>query len=646
MMARFVVSLVALWLSAMSTLGVRADIVAGLEQHYRFDDPGSLGLDSSANARHATLIDSASLVWMEDTILGGVVQVGGGGALQASTAQPPDGVFTIALWASRSSNHTLGNDGLFTMHDGDSANKNIGGWVNGLDQVWGRVRDTTGDKGLSPNNRVRMPGDGLWTHLVFIGDGTTYQVIQDGANVGNKVTYDGTALRDVATLWIGRQGSESWRGCLDDFRVYGRALSDVDISELVFSIQAEPAVKIDFGSSANSGGGHVGTIPGFVAFRATEGGASPPQTRNYYAPFGVNDVAKLTISGYTLFRDSAAIDNGPYQDLSPILADGVLRDSPGTMALTLENLHFGVYELTTYHHATEYAGASFDIRLQDSVGIDQEVSSGLQVTSGTGPPDVTASTFHFVTTGAPVTVGFSTVDADADTHFSLNAFDLRLVNTLYRRETVLAVDFNHRGTPESTNPGVTQAGFGEFLLPAATGGTVTYGDVDVTLTSPTDKVLNDRHRATPTDSGAFTQQELLRDFVFDSGTTTDDGLDILVGGLEADGLYEVTLWSFDTGSTGSRTSVWYANGILVEEHSFNGSTLPTANDDYAFSFLAYASAAGDLLITGRRAEAGASPVVFINALQLTLVVPEPSIILLSFATLMSLLLARWRQKHK
>ncbi|MDZ7617317.1 MAG: LamG domain-containing protein, partial [Patescibacteria group bacterium] len=564
---------------------------------------------------------------------GGVVQFGGNAALQASTVQPQDGVFTIAFWALRSSNHTSGNDGLFTMHDGDSANKNIGGWVNGSDQVWGRVRDT-GDKSPSPNNRVRMPGDGMWTHLVFIGDGTTYEVVQDGARVGNAVAYSGVNLRNITTLWIGRQGSESWRGCLDDFRVYSRALSDVDISELVFSVQDEPAVKVDFG-----------TVPGFVAFKAAEGGANLAQTRSYHAPFAVNDVAAITVSGYTLFRDSAAVDGGPYEELSPIVADGVLRDSPGTMALTIENLQFGVYELTTHHHATEYAGASFDIRVHDSVGLDQEIASGLRVTSGTGPADVTASTFRFVTSGDPVVVGFSTGDADVDTHFSLNALDLRLVNTLYRRETVLAVDFNHRGTPESTNPSVTQAGFDEFLLASGTGGVGTFGDLDVTLSSVRAN-LDDRRRTSPINGGDFTQQELLLDFVFSVGTTTDTGLDILVEGLEPDAIYEVSIWAFDRDSSGNRNALWYANGVLAEDYSFNGSTLPTTDDDYAFSFLAYANAAGDLLINGRRAEAGASPAVFINALRLTLVVPEPGTILLSFATLMSVLIRRSRQKRK
>lgn len=624
-----------LWIAAL--LGTaQAGIVADLEYHYTFDDPNDLGFDSSGHDRHATGHNSPG--WVDDPTLGGVLHISGTARLEAEAAKPADGVFTIAFWALRTPDHSTGNDGLFLFHEGNPTTiKTIGGWVNDDDQIWGRIV-APGARGLSANDRVRMPGDELWTHLVFHGDGTTYQVIQDGARVGNHVSYTGTQLADITTLWIGRQGSESWRGYLDDFRVYSRALSDVDISQLIYSIHEQPAVKVDFGNTNNTGGGPVGTVPGFAAFKATEGGGNPAHTRSYYAPFAVDETAQVTVGGYTHFRDSAAVNDGPHTGFSPILSDGVVRDSPGTMEMKLDDLRFGIYEITTYHHSTEFAGASFDIRLGDSFGIDRGIAAGLQVSSGTAPAEITSSTFQFVTTGDSVAVRFPTTDADSDTHFALNAFDLNLVHTLYRTETVLALDVNRRNSPA----GVTQDGFSEFLLPAAAGGTRSYGDIDVTISSPTDGNLSDRLRTTPENTGAFTQQELLRDFIFDGGTNIDDGMDILIEGLEAEGLYEVTLWSFDTGSTGNRDSLWYANDVLVQEYRFNGSSHPTTNDDYTFSFLAFADMTGDLLISGRRAEAGSPPVVFLNALQLTLVVPEPGSWLLLLSALACGLLVRRR----
>ncbi len=617
-----------------------AGIVANLEHHYTFDDPGNLGFDSSGNNRHATPVGSPA--WVDDPILGGVVHIPSTARLEALTVQPPDGAFTISMWALRTPDHSGGNDGLFTVHDGDINNKNVAGWVNSSDQIWGRVRDSGGDKGLPANSRARMPGDNLWTHLVFHGDGSTYQVIQDGARVGNAVAYDGASLQSLATLWIGRQGGESWRGYLDDFRVYSRALSDVDISQLIYSIHETPAVKVDFGNSTNNGGGPVGTVPGFVAFKAAEGGSNPPQTRSYYAPFAVGDTARVTVSGYTHFRDYAAVTGGPHADLGPILSDSVLRNSSGTLQLALDDLKPGVYEITTWHHSTQFAGANFDIRLADSFGVNQAIATGLQVSSGAAPADVTTSTFRFSTMGDSVAIRFPTGNAASNTHFALNAFDLNQVHTLYRTDTVLAVDFNHRGTPEASNPGVTQAGFSEFLLPGSAGGTRTFGDLSVTVTSPTGQVIDDRRRGLPTNAGDFTQQELLRDFIFGNGTSSADGLDVLVAGLEPEGLYEVTLWAFDRESGGGRSSDWYANDVLVQEYFFNRDNLPTTNDDYAFSFLAHADAMGELLLAGRAA-GGNNPNVFLNAMQLTMVVPEPGTLLLLALGLPVVLLRRRRK---
>ena len=633
-----------LCLLALLASNAEAGIVADLEHHYTFDDPGHLGFDSSGNLRHAT--PQYSPAWVDDAILGGVLHITGTARLESLSIQPPGGVFTIGFWALRTPDHGSANDGLFSMHDGTSSNRNIGGWVNASDYIWGRVRDLTADRSLPANVRAQMPGDNLWTHLVFVGDGSTYQVIQDGARVGNQVPYTGIQLRDITTLWIGRQGSESWRGYIDDFRVYSRALSDVDISQLIYSIHEKPAGKVDFGSTSNTGDGPVGTVPGFAAFKADEGGANPPRIRGYYASFAADTTAQVTVSGYTQFRDWAAVDGGPHAGLSPILSDSVLRDSPGTMELKLGSLRFGVYEMTTYHHSTEFDGATFDIRLADSVGIDQAIATGLRVSTGTAPDDVTTSTFRFITTGDTVAIRFPTADADSDAHFAVNAFDLNLVHTLYRRETVLAVDFNNRGNSEATNPGVTQAGFSEFLLPGATGGKRSYGDIDVTVSPATGTSLDDRWRSTPTDTGTFTHQELLRDFIIGGSNPAGvgDGLDVLVEGLESDGLYEVTLWSFDTGSTTDRYSNWYANDVLVQEYHFNGSTHPTTDGDYSFSFLAFADATGNLLIEGRRLDTGGL-FVFLNALQLTLVVPEPGSWLLVLSAIGWGLLVRRRGKE-
>ena len=70
----------------------------------------------------------------------------------------------------------------------------------------------------------------------------------------------------------------------------------------------------------------------------------------------------------------------------------------------------------------------------------------------------------------------------------------------------------------------------------------------------------------------------LRDFVFARDTTPETGMDIAVEFLETNTSYNVTLWSFDTGSTGARVSDWTANGTLVRSaYTFDGNVLPAGD---------------------------------------------------------------------
>lgn len=194
---------------------------------------------------------------------------------------------------------------------------------------------------------------------------------------------------------------------------------------------------------------------------------------------------------------------------------------------------------------------------------------------------------------------------------------------------VLAVDFNSTSAPGATN---TQPGFDEFLR-AGTGTTTrTFGPINVTL-SGVNTGVDDRRRTLVTNGGAFTQQELLRDFVFASTFSgVDEGLDVLVEGLTPGQPYQVTLWSFDESSDGARTSDWSVNGRLVAHWSFDGADVgssPTtpAENKYFFSFVAAADANGKLLISARATPGENVPAVFLNAMAIA-EVPEPATIAL------------------
>jgi hypothetical protein len=195
------------------------------------------------------------------------------------------------------------------------------------------------------------------------------------------------------------------------------------------------------------------------------------------------------------------------------------------------------------------------------------------------------------------------------------------------RAVDLKLDVNQRSTTNNV-PANTEGGFQALALdPMPTGalsGTFsrTFGAQTVTLTSslPGTVTYDDRKRAAPTNTGGFTQQAILQDFIFSiySAAVPDSingGLNIEIAGLTPGKEYAVTLWSYDNGSTGSRVSDWSANGVLkVEDYTFNGSTLPATNEQHQMNFTSTADGSGKILIEGRRDSNNTSHGVFLNGL--------------------------------
>lgn len=172
--------------------------------------------------------------------------------------------------------------------------------------------------------------------------------------------------------------------------------------------------------------------------------------------------------------------------------------------------------------------------------------------------------------------------------------------------TILSVDFNERVTNEVT---YTPAGFQSFVINSNISVTTiqtqattrVFGAYTVTVSNTAPLGYDDRHRLTPLNSGSFTDSLLLRDFIFSRETTGTGGLDATISGLASNAPLQITLWSFDTGSTGGRCANWFANGVLVKDkHRFSGAVLPASNEVYKFTFSATSDALGRVLLAGRR----------------------------------------------
>lgn len=202
-------------------------------------------------------------------------------------------------------------------------------------------------------------------------------------------------------------------------------------------------------------------------------------------------------------------------------------------------------------------------------------------------------------------------------------------------QTVLSIDFNERVVDQTTNTANFYPGFDPFLINSNTSITAVQsgnstrtfaGGLTVTLAGVGAAVnYDDRLRAVPANSGAFTQGALLRDFVFNGSATEGSGLSLTIDGLIASQFYRVTIWSYDNSSTGNRASDWTANGVLVKSnYAFNGSTLPTSDSQYQFNFKTPADGTGRIVVEGRRNPATSSAGgVFINAMQVEITTGDP-----------------------
>ena len=139
--------------------------------------------------------------------------------------------FTVAFWIKASPNWGSGYRGIIGMFDGATAS----GWDIGLNTPTGKVRMTLRGTTLLDNTGSFGPDlrDGKWHHVVFVNTLTSIQTYIDGVLVG---TTNGTwvPVTNTQNLVLGNRGAgtSGMIGSIDDVRVYNRALSAAEVSQL------------------------------------------------------------------------------------------------------------------------------------------------------------------------------------------------------------------------------------------------------------------------------------------------------------------------------------------------------------------------------------------------------------------------------
>ncbi|HEY3393052.1 MAG TPA: PEP-CTERM sorting domain-containing protein, partial [Lacipirellulaceae bacterium] len=211
--------------------------------------------------------------------------------------------------------------------------------------------------------------------------------------------------------------------------------------------------------------------------------------------------------------------------------------------------------------------------------------------------------------------------------------------------TLLKVDVNSRaGEPATPAPpgDNTVPGFSPYTMQTGTTGplgtsTGTVNGYTITLTAVNEAgspmgVFDDRDRATPTT--APTLNQLYDDFIFAHGAGTTStgeggGLDVAIdsgGALMPNTEYAVSIYAFDTGSTGTiRMANWLDGNnanVQVLTTAFLGAFSPPADDEYRFDGLFRSDASGNLLLRARETTVDTHG-VFLNGIEIADELPTP-----------------------
>ena len=197
----------------------------GLVGWWKLDETSGLTAEDSAGSNDGTLTNMVGDEWTTGQVDGGLEFDGNNDAI-TGIGDCPTGNFTVAGWAK----DTGGGDWKV--------------FYSAKQEIWFGV-----DSGATPRIWIDVGGNGngaktaagtwtldTWHHIAATWDGTTVHIYLDGVDMG--ITTYGTpenplAMTAVIGAWSDNPSDENWTGALDDVRVYDRALSADEISQLV-----------------------------------------------------------------------------------------------------------------------------------------------------------------------------------------------------------------------------------------------------------------------------------------------------------------------------------------------------------------------------------------------------------------------------
>jgi hypothetical protein len=217
-----------------------------LRVHYKFDETGgALAADSSGRGLGATLVNAPDFAAGRiDNALSLVSTASQYATLPAAAAQGLTSV-TIMTWvrpATVTNFARVFDFGTSTV----PTNSTTGAYMFLAPNHNGVLRFAITASGYS--NEQQIPGSaplpaGAWSHVAVTLNGSVGRLYLNGAQVGinSSMTLTPAALGTLANLYLGKSqfsGDPYLNGALDDFRIYGQALSAAEIAPYASPLSA------------------------------------------------------------------------------------------------------------------------------------------------------------------------------------------------------------------------------------------------------------------------------------------------------------------------------------------------------------------------------------------------------------------------